>query len=394
MLKHQPQIAPLLTTRTAPSWRWIAVLVASILLHLVALEWAKGVISIPNWHDEPVNTVTVQLEAPEPPTPSPSIAEPKPQPKAAPKPRVHVAPKPAPPAEPPAPVAPAAPEPTPDTTPTTALTQDTPANKDAAADAQSSTEPPTDQMPPTASEAKTPLERSSMPHYKVDLPPSVEVKYDVKRMSGDGTSITGSGMIRWENAGSNYSVNGQASKFFLNILHFKSEGALDDYGIAPNLYSQQAMLRSETNTHFNRDDRNSISFSSSKLSLPRKGGEQDRASVMWELAGIGRGDQEKFVPDAHIDLFVASDHDGEIWQIMVLGQEEIETGSGTTMAWHVVRTPNPGSRDDKIDIWLAPQYEWSPIQILYTYKNGGYLYMSMSSFRALQVAGKPAEAVH
>jgi hypothetical protein len=388
MLKHQPQIASPPTNRIAPSWRWIAVLVASILLHLIALEWAKGVISIPNWHDEPVNTVTVQLEAPELPTPI--VTEPKPLPKPAPKPRVRVAPKPTLPANP---VAPAAPEPQPDSTPTTALTQDAPANKDATADSKSSTEPSTDQMPPTASDAKTPPERS-LPHYKVNLPPSVEVKYDVKRMSGDGTSMTGSGLIRWENGGSNYSVNGQASKFFLNILHFKSEGVLDDYGIAPNLYSQQAMLRSETNTHFNRDERNSISFSSSKLSLPRKGGEQDRASVMWELAGIGRGDQEKFVPDAHIDLFVASDHDGEIWQIMVLGQEEIETGSGTTMAWHVVRTPNPGSRDDKIDIWLAPQYEWSPIQILYTYKNGGYLYMSMSSFRALQVASKPVEALH
>ena len=389
MLKHHPQIDSHLINRTAPSWRWVAVLVASILLHLIALEWAKGVISIPNWHDEPVNTVTVQLEAPA--EPAPVVTEPKPQPKPAPKPRAHIAPKPAPPV---APVVPAVPEPTPDVTPTTALTQDTPANNEPTADAKSSTEPPADQMPPTASEAKTPPERSSLPHYKVDLPPSVEVKYDVKRMSGDGTSITGSGMIRWENAGSNYSVNGQASKFFLNILHFKSEGILDDYGIAPNLYSQQAMLRSETNTHFNRDERNSISFSSSKLSLPRKGGEQDRASVMWELAGIGRGDQEKFIPDARIDLFVAGDHDGEIWKIMVLGQEEIETGSGTTMAWHVVRTPSPGSHDDKIDIWLAPQYEWSPIQILYTYKNGGFLYMSMSSFRELQVASKSAEATH
>src|ERR1700722_3006035 len=71
------QIDPSNQARITPSWRWVAVLFVSILLHWFALEWANGVIVVPNWHDEPAETVAVvQLEAPDLPTPV--AAKPKP----------------------------------------------------------------------------------------------------------------------------------------------------------------------------------------------------------------------------------------------------------------------------------------------------------------------------
>jgi hypothetical protein len=30
---------------------------------------------------------------------------------------------------------------------------------------------------------------------------------------------------------------------------------------------------------------------------------------------------------------------------------------------HAVRTPPPGSRDQKLDNWLAPAHEWYPVRI-------------------------------
>ncbi|MFI4940157.1 MAG: DUF3108 domain-containing protein, partial [Burkholderiales bacterium] len=160
----------------------------------------------------------------------------------------------------------------------------------------------------------------------------------------------------------------------------------------PVLYSEKHMLRSETNTHFNRDERNNISFSASTVSYPLKGGEQDRGSIIWQLAGIGRGDHEKFVPGAQIDLFVAGVRDGDLWSILVVDQEEIDVGDGKTLAWHVVRSPRAGTYDQKIDIWLAPQYAWCPVRVRTTDKNGDYLDLSMSSFHPALLAGAHAES--
>ena len=56
----------------APSWRWLAVLLASILLHLCLLEWANGVIRIPDRHDQPIATVSVQLKEPMLPVTTPA----------------------------------------------------------------------------------------------------------------------------------------------------------------------------------------------------------------------------------------------------------------------------------------------------------------------------------
>jgi hypothetical protein len=160
-------------------------------------------------------------------------------------------------------------------------------------------------------------------------------------------------------------------------LNFSSEGTIDSFGIAPVLYSEKPFRKSMTNTHFQHDNRK-ITFSASEASYPYKGGEQDRASVMWQLASIGRGDPAQFTPGAQIDLFVAGTRDAENWSMRVIGEEEIETGYGKMRAWHVVRAPRAGSYDQKIDIWLSPQHEWYPVKILYTYANGDYLDLSLS----------------
>lgn len=390
MLFHDPQIPLAEPERVTPSSRWMVVLLVSVLLHLFALEWADGVIAMPNWHSEPIPVVaTVSLLNPTLPTAS--VAPHKPR--KANKPRAHPVEKPARPA---APAVPLVSEPAPDAMSSTALTQDTPTGTtdNAAADNQAASDSTTNPAPPAAADqakADTPPENPGQPHYKVDLPPPAELKYDVTKVPVDGAPLYGGGSITWQNSGARYAVSGEAHVLFISAFNFRSEGVLDDFGIAPLLYSQKSFRRAETNTHFNRDERNSISFSSSTTSYPLKGGEQDRGSIMWELAGIGRGDPDQFRSGAQIDFFVAGVRDGDVWSILVAGQEEIEIGKSKTLAWHVVRTPRAGTYDQKIDIWLAPQFEWSPVKIRYTEKNGDYLDMSMTSFRPLLIAATPAD---
>lgn len=214
------------------------------------------------------------------------------------------------------------------------------------------------------------------PHYKVSTPPSVELKYDVQALR-DEQIVYGSGKITWQSEGTSYTVDGEASILFFTLLSFKSTGVIDASGVAPVLYSEKRFRRPETNTHFHRE-RNTVSFSASTATYPRKGGEQDRASIVWQLAGIGRGDREKFKPGAEIEFFVAGVRDATSWNVRVIGEEEIEIGSGKVVAWHVVRVPKPGSYDQTLDIWFAPQQEWYPVKLRFTETNGEYLDMLLS----------------
>lgn len=268
---------------------------------------------------------------------------------------------------------------------------DEPPPEIAAPDPLAGTETPGTSVEPTvalAAKPDVPAEPATPPtksdddktHYHVSPPPSVELQYDVQKVSHEGNPIYGRGKIAWHIDGDHYVINGEAGMLFITALSFKSEGVIDEFGVAPVLYSEKRFRRSETNTHFHRE-RNTISFSASTQTYPRQGGEQDRASIIWQLVGIGRGDSAKFAPDAEFDMFVAGVRDGEVWRLEVVGEEEIDTGGVKTKAWHVMRMPRAGSYDQKLDIWLAPQAGWYPIKIRYTENNGDYLDMSVSNLK-------------
>lgn len=338
------------STRNPLSLRWVVVLLASIMLHLTILNWANGNFSLPFRHQQEVAVITADLRAPPAERKLPVLS--------AHRQRTAARPRPHPPAA--APVNAIDPA---------LASLDTPgAGSEPAAEspAMDSTEP-----------AATATQEQAETRYKVSPPPSAVLKYDVQALR-EGQTVYGHGKISWQSDGGNYTVTGEAGVLFFTVLSFKSEGAIDEFGVAPLLYSEKRFRKSETNTHFQRE-RNVISFSASTISYPRAGGEQDRASIIWQLAGIGRGDQEKFMPNAEIDLFVAGVRDAETWRIHVIGKEDVEVGAGKTVAWHVVRMPRPGSYEQKLDIWLAPEQEWYPVRLRYTETNGDYLDMSLSN---------------
>lgn len=351
--------------RPRRSLRWIAVLLASVLLHLVAFNWASGHITLPSLRDEPDSVITTALLA-EPKKiepPAPVAVPPKRQAKSTPRRRAAPAPAPARAAE----TATAAP----------VLNEFAPFD-DGPAASETATVSPTEE-PATADGA--PAEAKTQ-YYRIDPPPSAELEYDVKALR-DGQQWYGSGMFQWTSMGTSYRIAGEASitvLFKITVLNFRSEGAINDSGIAPVLYSEKPWRKSMTNTHFRREDRK-ISFSASEAVYPYKGGEQDRASIMWQLAGVGRGDPSQFVPGAMLEIVVAGARKAETWRIQVVGEEEIETGYGKMRAWHVVRAPLDGSYEQKIDIWLAPQHEWYPVKLRYTYPNGDHLDMALSDLK-------------
>jgi hypothetical protein len=353
--------------------RAVAILLAVLLLHLLAGIWSDKQINQSTKTASP-DVVTVALETPPMPRPEP-VASNKPPPKPHPKPP---APRPSPPIPHPPPAATppvTAPEPS---SPPPLMTGNQGDWQTGAGDAGSSNSVSraNADSAPSASSTASPATPPA-PSHAADAPPSVTLKYDVQGLR-NGQNVYGSGKIVWRNQDGSYRIDGSASVLFFTLLQFSSDGVLDDFGVSPTLYTEKRFHKTATDTRFEHT-RNTITFSSSDNSYPRPGDAQDRASIIWQLAAIGRGNPAAFFTGADFTMFVAGVRDAEPWRIVVGGEEDVEAGGDSTSAWHLVRIPQPGSYDQKIDIWLAPQQQWYPVKIRYTETDGDYLEMSLSS---------------
>jgi hypothetical protein len=347
-------------------------LLLTVLLHLLALHWGQAYLNQGMTDQATPPPIQITLQTPPLPQqpvslPSATPAKPKPPAKTS-KPKARppvVAVATAPPSEHAITAAPPVAEPNTDT--------------DTAAPAAAPSEEVTPATPPAAATSATPGT-----HYQLDPPPSAVLDFAVHAFT-DNLDWYGSSILTWKTDGSNYSIQGEVYARFLakiTFLTYSSNGDINEFGIAPQRYTEQKRNRAATDTYFNRDN-NRVSFSSSATSYPRVGGEQDRASLIWQLAAIGRGDRDKFAAGKVIDLFVAGVRDGEVWRMQVVGQEDIRLRSGQTATWHVVRQPLPGSLDQRLDIWLAPGQQWYPVRLRFTETNGDYLELSLSNLKTL-----------
>lgn len=379
--------------------RAAALVCASVLVHLCAFRWAEGRLEMPAWRSPPEPAVTTVSLVSAPPAipaavPQKPAALPK-KPRPAPKKPVQREQAAAPKPETPAVLPPAGMEAPGTSTETPALLVPDSFASAAGTDATTDTSTDTnagnpaaagqaDDMPPAAQSAQSPQSAPDAPApYKVDPPPSARLDYDVEALV-KGQKWHGSGTFRWEAGPDGYSVSGEAGTSLLlvkiTVLNFRSEGRINQYGIAPVLYSEKPRNKSLTHTHFQADS-GRISFSASEKSYPYQGGAQDRASVMWQIAGIGRAEPERFAPGTEFEVFVAGARDAEPWRIRVLGLEEITTSAGKAAAWHLVRAPRAKSYDQTVEFWLAPQQEWYPLRIRYSSPSGDMLDMTLAGIQ-------------
>ena len=375
----QQPMAPMQTTM-----RWLKptiVIALSLLLHLALFDWLRAPQNntLPHPPDESVIIAALlpPIGPPSLPPPTPAKAAPtqiRPSPTA-----TRVARPAAPPAAPPPPTEV---QPLDDALPSGAPAQDFSSASPAMAQDSvvfASAETTASNGPASGATAAVAAAAAAAPVLRFAPPPSAELKYDVQALR-DGKTVFGSGKISWKKDGDNYEIDGEAGVLFFSVLTFKSEGSLDAQGITPLRYSEKRFRKSPTNTHFQREPQR-ISFSASTLQYPRNGGEQDRASIIWQLVGLGRADPAQFGDG--LDIFVAGVRDGDTWHVQILGEEKITVGGAAVTAWHLLRTPRAGSYDTQVDIWLAPSRDWYPVKLRQTERNGDYLDMSMSSITAL-----------
>jgi hypothetical protein len=234
--------------------------------------------------------------------------------------------------------------------------------------------------PPAAAAPVEAAPSQAMRRYKVNLPPSASFEMAVARVDADGSKWTGAATMTWHTDGGRYKASVEAGVSLLitrlNLLVLRSEGTIDDYGIAPVTATEKRARRSETATHFNRDA-GTISFSSSERSYPLLVGAQDKATVPFQLAGIGRADVNQFGGD--IDIQVGEEKEATIFRFQLVGEEELDTKLGKLVTWHLTRPPKPGTYSSQLDIWLAPGMNWFPVQIRNTERNGALTTQTVSN---------------
>ena len=163
----------------------------------------------------------------------------------------------------------------------------------------------------------------------------------------------------------------------LTLLSYQSTGQLGTEGLLPELYHEKRIGKSATSTHFVRE-RKTISFSASTSTYEIQGGEQDRGSVIWQLAGLARGDPDKLAPGLAFDAVVAGTKAADRWSVQVLGKESLTLSGSNVSSWHLTLAPAESSFDYQIDLWLSPERDWYPAKITYTNRSAATLTLTLA----------------
>lgn len=202
-----------------------------------------------------------------------------------------------------------------------------------------------------------------------DVPPSADLKYAIKAAQ-KGLALDGEATVKWRAGDGKYTLSSESRASILGkINENRSEGLVDEQGLAPEKFTEKRFRKDPYTVTFDRDER-TIRFTEGKLSYPIKGGEQDRASVPWQLSAMARGMPGKFVAGSEWRMFVAGRRDAEAWVFKVAKAEKLRTPMGPVDAVHLVKAPSGDAKEQQIDIWLAPAHEWYPVRVRFSDNDG------------------------
>ena len=205
-----------------------------------------------------------------------------------------------------------------------------------------------------------------------NLPPSADLSYTIKARQ-HGISLSGDAQVAWQAGDGKYSLHTESRVSLLGkILENRSEGTVDDYGLAPATFYEKRFRKDPSTTRFQRDSK-TIVFSEGDDSYPIKGGEQDRSSAQWQLAAQARATPGQFKPGSEWKYFVAGRRDAEVWSFKVAEREKVHTGQGDVEAVHLVKAPPPDKEGQQVDLWLAPSLDWYPVRIRFNDADGDYV---------------------
>lgn len=212
----------------------------------------------------------------------------------------------------------------------------------------------------------------------VDIPPPADLSYKIEARQ-KGISLGGEALVSWRTGGGKFSASNESKAHILGtILKNRSEGIIDEFGLAPLRFHEKRFRKKPTAANFDRAAKK-ISFENDKMVYPLRGGEQDRGSAQWQLAAVARASPERFVPGSEWKFFVVGRKDAEVWTFKVVKRETIRTGMGNLQAVHFSKAPPPDDKEQKLDLWLAPEHEWYPVKLRFSDEDGEFVEQTIQS---------------
>ncbi|HEX5638759.1 MAG TPA: DUF3108 domain-containing protein [Burkholderiaceae bacterium] len=325
--------------RSATAWRIALVLAAVLGLHSCALYEVAAGINTLKPEDTTQTTLTVALIAP----PPPPEAAPTPAPTRPPRPRSQAAPSLPAPAPPPLPPP---------------------------REAEPEPEPPPSAPPPVVEPAPPPpvAEEPRLPPGVNDLPKTGRIAYRTTytRMRG----IRALTFVDWN-------VDPARARYELwlrtvdpaGLLDLKSSGSLQAFGIAPEKYVERVEIA-------NRELRAEFDWTSRVVSFAGRGagqpagfleGVQDPLSLQFHLPLIAQAYPWRFSPGAEV-TFQVGRRNVENYTFRVEAYEPVRIGEKDVQALKLERPRSPAA-SRRVEIWMAPEYQWLPIRLRFTDTN-------------------------
>ena len=210
----------------------------------------------------------------------------------------------------------------------------------------------------------------------INPPPSAQLDYRIKA-DVIGLVLEGTSQINWTHEASHYALQLETRTALTGVLLTdKSEGGFDNYGIAPDSYSMRRFRKEPAVANFDRKA-GQINFAGNGAPHKLQGGEQDRASVLWQLLSTARA-RPALVPGNTWTYYVAGHRGGEPWTFLLKDKQKVQTGLGEVEAWHFAHVPADKKTTTQVDIWLAPSQEWFPVKIRFSEPNGDYIEQSLN----------------
>lgn len=207
-------------------------------------------------------------------------------------------------------------------------------------------------LAPLQSSAASDVMPGAMPgQFRVSPAPPARIDYH--------TSDGGSARLAWHTDGRNYRIE------IDGILgELDSEGGLDDGGLAPLRASEPAGPGRAT-TEFDRA-RGVIVSQLGARRAQLAGGAQDRASLLLQLAGMGRANPDQL--RGVLSFWIGGAGGAREERYEVMGRETIDTGIGAVETLHLAQLAPEGA--PRLELWLAPSQDWLPVQLRLTMPDG------------------------